>query len=301
MTFHRVGADIPDWPEGRIAIPALPPPATVADGLLPSTGPVTIGGVALPVGRPVTPRRIEGRTDAPLAPTLWVTDSVVPDAAHVWRRLVDCFPTTGLWPLLLRPLGDDARRPWDAGELDPVPVEAIDARDAAQVLADGWAGSVVPIEGPSVHPAIERALAPFGAEFPGLAAPGPSRPLPLTVETRRLVRFARPRIGLVPCRRPADAIGLAGWQGAVNRVQAAEVSSVLRSWEDRFGVVLAGLCFATMSLLVPRPPLDPAHGARLAVELAALCPDQLWQGAVQTLEELGRSLIDEPVRHLWFD
>jgi hypothetical protein len=55
-----------------------------------------------------------------------------------------------------------------------------------------------------------------------------------------------------------------GWQGAINSRGAAEVSAVLPSFEDRFGVVLAGLAFATLSLLVPRPPLWWAAGRPVA-------------------------------------
>jgi hypothetical protein len=116
-----------------------------------------------------------------------------------------------------------------------------------------------------------------------------------------VTQFDRARVGLVRCRRPADAIAVAGWQGAINRVSSAEVSAVLRSWEERFGIVVAGLTFATISLLIPRPPRDDAHALRLAAEVAALCPDQLWQGDVESLEELSRLLVGRPVRHLWFD
>ena len=103
------------------------------------------------------------------------------------------------------------------------------------------------------------------------------------------------------CRRPADAVALIGLQGAINHPQPAEVAAVLRSWENRFGVVVAGLSFATVSLLVSRPPLDDQHGLRWAAEMAALCPDALWQGDVETLAELGRLLVARPVRQLWFD
>jgi hypothetical protein len=32
-----------------------------------------------------------------------------------------------------------------------------------------------------------------------------------------------------------------------DRLQSAEVSAVFRSWDDRFGAVLAGLSFATLT------------------------------------------------------
>jgi hypothetical protein len=82
----------------------------------------------------------------------------------------------------------------------------------------------------------------------------------------------------VSCRRPADAIGVAGWTGAINVWQRpAQVSAVLRSWEDRFGAIVVGLGFATITLLVPRPPTTDDDALRVAAEVAALCPDALWQ------------------------
>jgi len=125
------------------------------------------------------------------------------------------------------------------------------------------------------------------------------------VEPRELTR-----LGLVRCRRPADAVALIGWQGAINRRSAEEVSAVLRSWEDRFGVVLAALGFATLTLLVPHPPADESEALPLAAELAALCPDVLSEdGPVDgfgylsggTIAGLARVLVDRPIWRLWWD
>jgi hypothetical protein len=87
------------------------------------------------------------------------------------------------------------------------------------------------------------------------------------------------------------------------------VSAVLRSWEDRFGTYLVGLGFATMTLLVTRPPTEDVDSVSVAAEVAALCPDALWQPQESwpyeereaTLRALGRSLVDRHVWRLWFD
>jgi hypothetical protein len=88
------------------------------------------------------------------------------------------------------------------------------------------------------------------------------------------------------------------------------VSAVLRSWEDRFGVVLAGLGFATLTLLVPHPPGDESEALPIAAELAALCPDVLSEdGPVDgfgylsggTVAGLARVVVDRPVWTLWWD
>jgi hypothetical protein len=228
---------------------------------------------------------------------LWLTDDIVPDAPQVWRLLADRFPATGLWPLVLHPLAGDDRRPWDDGELEPVVESEIEALDPLRVLAMGWTDSLVPI---GEHPRLAH-LAPFAAPFPGLAGPLLRASHPAAVPAEALDPRGAARIGLVRCRRPADAVALAGWLGAINVTGPAEVASVLRSWEERFGVVLAGLGFDTLTLLVPHPPVDERQALPIAAEIAALCPDALWQGPATTLSELARTLVGQPVWRLWFD
>jgi hypothetical protein len=102
---------------------------------------------------------------------------------------------------------------------------------------------------------------------------------------------------------------VAGWTGAINVTGAAEVSAVLRSWEDRFGAFLVGLSFATLTLLVGRPPTTDDDSLRVAAEVAALCPDALWQPEAlpsyerreTTLGAMSRLLVRERVWRLWFD
>jgi hypothetical protein len=104
-------------------------------------------------------------------------------------------------------------------------------------------------------------------------------------------------------------VARAGWTGAINVRSSAEVSAVLRSWEDRFGAILVGLAFATMTLVVTRPPTSDDDALRVAAEVAALCPDALWQPESSwpydqreaTLEALSRQFVRQHVWHLWFD
>lgn len=233
---------------------------------------------------------------------LWLSDAAVTDPASLWWALAEQFPTTGLWPLLLHFLEGESGRPWEVGEFDPVDEAEIDALDPRQVLETGWHDGVVPIDNP--WPPGTGPLAPFGSRFPGLAPPGPETDA-VAVE---LPAGGRARIALVSCRHPADAVALIGWTGAVNVRPAPEVSVVLRSWEDRFGAILVGLGFATMTLLVTRPPTQAKDALHLAAEVAAFCPDALWQPEEQwpyeprdaTLAALCR-LVREPVWRLWFD
>lgn len=275
------------------------PPRAARSGALPLAGSARIGSVRLPPGRPVVPARTG---DAFLPPVLWTTDDTVESAVAAWAALAEGFPRSGLWPLVLHDL-DDSGRPWRGEDLWPVTEAAIDALDPPAVLSDAWGGWLVPMPYPWSRGA--GPLAPFGPDFPGLA------PLIPLAGGGPLVSTAggTGRLGMVSCRRPADSVALAGWTGACNRAQAVEVSAVLRSWEDRFGAVLVGLSFSTITLLVTRPPVLHDDALRVAAEVAALCPDALWQpdsyetptSRECTLAAMARELVREPVWRLWFD
>ncbi|SOE03470.1 DUF4253 domain-containing protein [Blastococcus haudaquaticus] len=291
---HTLGGLSPDL---VTVVPAAAPRAP-RSGVLPVPGPLRLGSVRLGPGRPVAAK--EPRGDAPVV--LWVTDQPVPAPVSVWWRLVEQFPDTGLGPVLLQGLYDGSGRPWN-GEFDPSTEIDVDLLDPHDVLADGWRGSVVPIDNPWAPGT--GPLAPFGPAFPGLAPGGPA-----VDELAVALPAGDPsRIGLVSCRRPADAIALVGWSGAINVRTPADVSAVLRSWEDRFGAYLVGLGFATITLLVSRPPIDDDHAVHLAAEIAALCPDSLWQPQElspyrereATLRALGQAVAREHVWPLWFD
>ena len=55
----------------------------------------------------------------------------------------------------------------------------------------------------------------------------------------------------------------------------ADVAGVLRSWEDRFGAYVVAVGFATLDLVVTRPPGDAREALVLAQEHYAFCPDVL--------------------------
>ncbi len=279
---------------------ATEPPRAPSAGQVPGPGQSRLGSVELPPGRPLATR--DQRAESP-SPVLWVSDDEVSEPVEIWARLAEQFPSTSLWPLLLHGLGDGSGRPWASGELSPVAEAEIDALDPQTVLEDAWHGWLVPIDNPWAPGT--GPLAPFGPGFPGLTAGQPAsfdEVLPVDPGGSAL-------LGLVSCRRTADAIALAGWYGSINRIGSAEVSAVLRSWEDRFGAVLVGLGFATITLLVTRPPTTEEDALHAAAEVAALCPDALWQPESQpssvtrdcTLEAISRALVREPVWRLWFD
>jgi hypothetical protein len=295
--FQAFGAGLSDYsPADDILV--VRPSQAAEPGQLPEAGPLRLGPVDLGPGRPVIARPYFDERSQPTP--LWVTDHAVRDVGAAWWALVEQFPKTGLWPLLLQSLAD-TDRPWDTGELQPVSEAEIDALDPLQVLESQWHGWLVPINyrwAPGTGP-----LAPFGPEFPGLA------PHQAEVSPVFATAGGSARLGLVSCRRPADAVALVGWLGTINFIEPAKVSAVLRSWEDRFGVVLAGLGFATMTLLVTRPPASDADALLVAAEIAALCRDALWQPEEQgpheprdlTFDALSRTLVRQPMWRLWWD
>jgi hypothetical protein len=127
------------------------------------------------------------------------------------------------------------------------------------------------------------AVAPLEPSFTGLAsstAPPPLAESPSALLQRRLRHdgsspyLSPPHLALVPCRRPADVIAAIGFQcGVYSGVQdPAMVSSVLRSWEDRFGATLVGLAEGTVLLAVVSPPADVHPALRIAAEHYALAP-----------------------------
>ncbi len=114
------------------------------------------------------------------------------------------------------------------------------------------------------------------------------------------------RLGLVPASRPSDVLSLTGFSGLVNRFRTpAECTAVLRSWEDRFGVVLSEVGFADVRMHVTRPPRTRRAAELLAAEIFALC-DEFWPiedpgTALKYVPEIADYVKDAPFWGLWWD
>jgi hypothetical protein len=244
-----------------------------------------VGGVALPAGRLVVPDEMQG--SAGPGPVSWISDAPLPDVAGVWSRLAAAFGQTGLWPLVV--VAEDAERMAEIfleTTLDP-------RGDAGAVLSRWWT------ENTGDDDEFDRATyAPFGRRFPGLA-PRTAGERPTSIDT--LVAGASGHLGLVGAHRPADVLAATFWTGAANYdADAADQSTVLRSWEDRFDAYIVGLGFDTVTLAVARPPRDAAAARGVAAEHMAFCPDNIWQG-VGTISEYAESIIGEPLWTFWWD
>lgn len=170
----------------------------------------------------------------------WATDRPERQAGGAWSTLSAEAATTGLQPILLHGMdGGDTARPWDDGEFsDPQDAAAVDQVDAARLLKSWYEAQAPDEEEMEQDEELRGMLAPFGPQFPGLA-PALHRELDPELMQRALYQYTgEARIGLVPAPRPADVLALLGWDGACNHRTSAELSAVLRSWEDRFGARL---------------------------------------------------------------
>jgi hypothetical protein len=127
---------------------------------------------------------------------------------------------------------------------------------------------------------IAEVLDPYSRVFPGLAPA--SRGQAGAGERDEVVdSLDGPlRIGLVVADRPADTLVNVGWTGTVNTsANAAMLTVVLRSWEERFGATVLRVGFDSLDLLVERPVTSGQEAFAVAAEHFALCSDNVYQGA----------------------
>ena len=227
-------------------------------GKLPSTGGATVGGVALPPGRRCA--------------TFWATDQPTSQAVRLAARLAAAFPRTGLWPVLWIP---DNGGPGDyvpglPGSFAPVysvgeAVARVDRLNPEAVLKRSWARYGPPhtafagLAHGNLTAAPRRVAAdPFGT----FISTFPSDETPINGWV----------LMLVPCNRPADAIGITGLQQSEVMSDVA-IDAVVRSWEERFGAIVTAVGPGVLALVVDRPPTNADDVRRLAAEQLALAPD----------------------------
>jgi hypothetical protein len=283
---------------------------------LPDDGPAVIGTVRLPTGRRIRYDSSFGHA-ATDEPVLWLTDEPIPRAGTVLAALRRKEHGSGLVAFLAEDAGFDKARPWTAGEFLPANPSEIAVVDLGTTLREGWNAAVPEDDDDEGREHAAGMLAPFGLVFPGLASPADSpAPVAPTSGFRRLFSIRRPepgdrwthiesktglRIGLVAADRPADVITVLGWQGSVNQHQeAAPVSAILRSWEERFGAEVVEIGFDTLTLVVERPPMNFDHALAGAAEHFAFCPDNVLQ-ATETLAAYRDLILGSPIWSFWWD
>lgn len=218
---------------------------------------------------------------------MWSSDRPVRNAVALARRLASAFSRTGLWPVLW--LDQDDPSNYMDGALG---VDGIAHVNVARFLASRWA-------------ALRRTGPPFVGGFPGLAS-GPARRRaenPFSTFARYRSQIGRVDSGaysllLIPCRRPADAISVVGFE--LSGPTDGSWSALLRSWEDRFGAYLVMLTPAGRTVFaVNSPPHDDSDARQLAAEILASTPPQ--GPAPNALAELTLRLIRPRAGYLPFD
>ncbi|MFJ1563064.1 DUF4253 domain-containing protein [Streptomyces erythrochromogenes] len=241
-------------------------------------------GLDLPPGGVVrsSGRRRWGKSPEPL---VWVSDDAVGVGALAAHRSPH-LAAAGLQAVLLQ----DRRgleRWWQEREFAPERMSDPDDHHVEPVLREFWSRAVPdPEEGEEG----EEIIAPFGRDWPGLAvagpADGPDVPDPeaaaceLADELIERGWLPAPRLALVPSRRGADVPTALGWCGPTNyENDTALISTVLRSWEDRFGARLVALGFDELHLSVAVPPPTTARALPVAAEHFAVSPDNIRQGS----------------------
>ena len=261
---------------------------------------MTINGAWLNQGKQV---RVYGSGQA----VAWATDMVVPQPGLDWRLIAEESATTGLQPILLSGLGGSTERPWDCGEFNgPGDVADIDLCEAASLLADGWGGhqpgaEELEADGAEWWADYNSMFEPYVGDFPGLASAIDEDIDALRLEVALGQYLSPARIALVPATRPADVLTRLGWLGVTNRGWTpAQVSAVLRSWEDRFGARLLEVGFADLRLVVSRPPHTLDEALPIAAEHVAFC-DECARMGLRHVRMIAQTLVDNPFWDFWWD
>ena len=277
----------------------------------------------LPAGRLIVPDPQYAGGDPVTEPVLWITEDPPPEPGRLWARLLAEHPATGLWPLLLTTMvvptmvglhaeiqdvirrSNPPGRPWLTGELVPVPDSRIGELDPGEMLAQGWNLTTGQGEegfdfGDDALPAV-----PFRS-WPGLAGPGapgsdPDARAAEVVTSADGVRDVTgrddpPHLGLVPAPDGAGAITACGWMSQAG--DPAEIASVIRSWQERFGARLCSLGMDTLGVSVAWPPTTADHAQRVAAEHFAFCADI---ADFTSFDKYAASLVGATAWTFWWD
>jgi hypothetical protein len=260
----------------------------------------------LPAGRLLAPRLHELLyAGPPRTPVMWISDGPLDDAEVWWQNLSRDRSTTGLHPVLFE-YPDDSLHTGDARDGS--------GTDAESCLLEEWRkyrhrkAEWEAAPPPPVSPEAEEFDWPDGSPtfdaWPGLATAPAMGTGPDDSATAAAKLLAREEslhfLALVPAPRSADIPAAIGWTGMANHLSASDLSTVLRSWEDRFGARLVGLGHATAFVSVAARPtnLDEAH--RLALEHYLTCPDNVEQ-SLATFSEYASGLLEQSVWRFWWD
>jgi hypothetical protein len=266
----------------------------MAMGDLPQDGQLRLGQVSLPVGQRIVPFEDPGEA------VIWATIQAVPDAGRTWLALSDAHMRTGLVPILLSPTEEFQGFFFE----DPPSIAELDRMDTTGLLHMMWDEKLPPDDAHDDGPRLVRQRAPFSRDFPGLASREDTPLSPGRLDAA-LSSLPPARVGLIPARRPADAIAATGWSPFDPRYYPLPntlwIAAVLRSWEDRFGAQLLTVGHgATIQLLVKRPPRDHNAAQHVAAEHFVFCDECAGRG-LRDISDISASIIGAPIWTFWWD
>ncbi|MFI0449241.1 DUF4253 domain-containing protein [Actinomadura sp. 6N118] len=238
-------------------------------------------------------------------PVLWISDEPLDpgEAGARWAESLARHPSTSLWPLLLGGMEDGASlRPWKNGEFAPSSPELANGIDVQEMLASAWEA-----EQEDIAEFELDVVAPFDRDWPGLAPAGEptadpdERVIALATTPNKDSRlFARtgwgPFLGLVTAADGADAISACGW---LSETPCEDVTAMVRSWQQRFGVRVSAVGFSAFVVTVAWPPRTEEHARQVAMEHYAFCSDLRQE--YEDFDEYATSLIDAPTWWMWWD
>ncbi len=225
-----------------------------------------------------------------------------------WSRACDLRAAKpGVWPVLLEGT-------WASDQkIDPGSTERIAEYDAGELLAGWWREYALPDvqEGEEEDEESRRerlgVIAPFGDEWPGLAAGiEPTQdPDEAAEELGDVLLSVKDdvHLGLVDARSGAEALVVLSWGGPTNYCSTPEIAAVVASWERRFGVRVVHLEFDVLRLSVAAPPTTLDEALLIAAEHFAFCPDNVWQGEVdvQSIQDYAEKLVGQQNWTFWWD
>jgi hypothetical protein len=230
---------------------------------------------------------------------MWMTDHRVDDAGAKWWTM---HQEQRFQPVLLDSLDDDAvagdRRPWDTGELAiwDAPIRGQDT--VSQALSGFWT------EYDDSEMVADLKL-PYRT-FPGLA-PRQEDALP-DIELELVAGSASSAwFGLTTAPRPADIPMSIGWfacsEAFAGSFSPGQMTAVLRSWEDRFGAFIFRLGYASLQLLVQRPPRTERQALAVAAEFFGLADEftTAHGGVTRSITEMADSIEGSPWWRFWWD